>query len=186
MRLLIFCAICLLSLSAHRSEAATVCVILQGNVVVTEVPCGEIDSPPQTVTTDADARVTAFRAGATSLQLPTKAQKTVTNAIAAGITLTCSTYADLNGARFSIGPDVLGYLDSIRGLYKINGNSFPTAAGVPVISDASGTPHSIVTLAEFTALDDILTLYASQLQTYLAKIIAGQSPVLPATTSTAC
>lgn len=110
----------------------------------------------------------------------------VAAAAAAGISLTCTTYTDLNGATFAADGVVLESLAAIRALYKTNGQTFPNATAVPVVIDKSGKVHSIATLAEFTALDNIVTLYANELASYLIKVQGGQSPTMPPNTSSAC
>lgn len=110
----------------------------------------------------------------------------VTAAVAAGISLTCTTYADLNGATFAVDTKMIDNLSLIRALYKTNGQTFPNATAVPVVIDKSGKVHSIASLAEFTALDNIVTLYANQLSSYLVKVQSGQSPTMPPNTSSAC
>lgn len=110
----------------------------------------------------------------------------VAAAAAAGISLTCTTYTDLNGATFAADRVMLENLSTIRALYKTNGQTFPNATAVPAVIDKSGKVHSIATLAEFTALDNVITLYANQLASYLAKVQAGQSPTMPPNTSSAC
>jgi hypothetical protein len=126
-----------------------------------------------------------FAAAQAALGKQAAAQAAVANAAAAGITLSCTTYTTLSGT-FAVTPRALISLDSMRTLYKINGVAFPVAIAVPTILDTSNKPHTVPSLAALTALGNILTGYSLALSNYLNAVYNGQSPTLPAATSSAC
>ena len=127
---------------------------------------------------------TQYNAYITASRATGSAKQAVSKAMADGIQLTgCTTYANLNNSHFAVTDAMIAYLTSLRGVFKTNGVPFPNATAVPSIVDLNGTGHLIASLAEFTALDNIVSGYHWALQSHLSKVIAGQSSAMPPTTS---
>jgi hypothetical protein len=128
------------------------------------------------------AQYNAFQA---ATAVPANTQQSANSKVNTGITLTCSTTPALSGT-YAVTDTLMLAINTLWAIYNANGQTFPAAAANMTILDTAGNLHTFPSLAVFQAFSKIVAFYWLQVLDWKQRTIAGQSPVVPSTTSSAC
>jgi len=101
------------------------------------------------------------------------------------ITLTCSTTPSLSGT-YRIDDYMMETLQNLMLIYASRGNTFFPAMATLSFLDTSNNIHTIPNATALLNFYGVISIYWNGIADYQNRVLAGQNPTLPPSTSSSC